>query len=205
MISVNSDGKAISTSTTTTDDCIVPSGGGAAGLKRMDTNLHINHSDVNYSHFSAGSDAIWNQLFTLDRIEMQGIAEQESNDLIPLDERTVIWETSTAIINGAHPIVVDDQVGSPTNPIILIIDSAADCPKFNGGITVYGVIFIDSECSSATGWGGADIYGIVAFNGDVTQLNSNTEFYTFNDIPGGGNTHNLKLPASRVLGSWKDF
>lgn len=112
--------------------------------------------------------------------------------------------TDTKNLNGGK------TYGSPTNPVILIFDSAAGCPKVNGGVTIYGVIYFEQpDACKANGWGGADVYGAVLFEGDVTKITANTQFrhHTFGspDHTGPLDFLNSTAFAGKLPGTWKDF
>ena len=156
------------------------------------------------------NNAAWNEIFgTTTKAQMQALsAAQAAAGLTDstTPRRTVYWIDSTS---NWH-----DSLGSATEPVILIFSStacASDCPKINGSPTIYGTVFLDTQCDGtrANGWGGAEIYGTVAIESDMSDLNANTEIY-FNGNTGSAFPPSLP-PAydsnqvQRVSGSWKDF
>lgn len=105
--------------------------------------------------------------------------------------------------------VDDATIGAPHEPILLIVPASAECPKFNGGITIYGIIYYESTTACASnGWGGAIVYGSVIWEGDVERPNSNPSFIEVDY--GSGDTlndsfHTTINDAARLPGTWKDF
>lgn len=94
-----------------------------------------------------------------------------------------------------------NQLGSKTNPIILIIEknSKGDCP--NVQLDVYGVIYISGPCD-VNGWGSGKVYGSIISDGNITGLNANTIFYKFDEALWSG----LIGSAGFVIpGTWRDF
>ena len=140
---------------------------------------------------------LWDRMFSLSRTEMKAIADAEVAAGVANANRKVVWVTSTANYHQSW--------GSTTNAVILVFDAVANCPKINGGVVIYGNVFIDSECSAANGFGGTTVYGSVAVNGDINKLTANTEIHAWG-------TTGLAVPTNlksglvpKVLGTWKDF
>ncbi len=130
---------------------------------------------------------------------------------------------SIYVINNGGPINSGDisgscsgvgvdgtTIGAPGKPILLIVPSSAGCPKFNGGVTIYGIVYYESTTACASqGWGGATIYGAVIWEGDVDKPNANSKFIHVNY---GGSGADLDISfgtgvddATRIPGTWKDF
>ena len=105
--------------------------------------------------------------------------------------------------------VDDATIGVPHEPVLLIVPEAMGCPKFNGGITIYGIIYYESTTACpSNGWGKLTVYGSVIWEGNVNKLNSNPEFIEVNY--GSGDTlndsfHTTINGAARLPGTWKDF
>ena len=104
---------------------------------------------------------------------------------------------------------VDDKtLGTPSTPVVIIVPDSAGCPKFNGGITVYGIVYYESTDCSANGWGGATVYGSVMWEGDVAKPNANSEFIEvdYEDQGDLNSVFNASVTdANRLAGTWKDF
>lgn len=100
-------------------------------------------------------------------------------------------------------------IGAPKQPVLLIIPEGYGCPKFNGGITVYGIIYYETPTDCDTnGFGGADVYGSVMLEGSGNKFNANTKFIEVDH--GSGNALNSTFQmgiddATRIPGTWKDF
>ncbi|MEO1932557.1 MAG: hypothetical protein ABGX41_11775, partial [Pseudohongiella sp.] len=127
------------------------------------------------------------------------------NDDNPQNSADITGNCSAANLAG----VDDATIGVPGEPILLIVPASANCPKFNGGITIYGIIYYESTTACASnGWGGATVYGSVIWEGDVERPNSNPDFIEVDY--GSGDTlnnsfHTTINDAARLPGTWKDF
>jgi Tfp pilus assembly protein PilX len=172
-----------------------------------------------------GTHCAWNYVFKMDlqdAIDMATNAGHVYSGSIPCGPANS--SPSIYVINNSGPITgadisdsgsctgtgVDEKtIGAPDQPILLIIPSANDCPRFNGGITIYGIIYFESatECAS-NGWGGAKVYGSVIWEGDVDKPNANSEFIEV-DLEDDGDLNtvfNIGMDsAARIPGTWKDF
>jgi len=100
-------------------------------------------------------------------------------------------------------------IGAPGQPIVLIVPSSSGCPKFNGGVTIYGFVYYENTTAcAANGWGGATIYGSVIWEGNVDKPNANSKFIEMNyenlgdlnEVFGLGVDYTTSIP-----GTWKDF
>ncbi|OQK16828.1 hypothetical protein AU255_02685 [Methyloprofundus sedimenti] len=126
------------------------------------------------------------------------------------------------IINNGGPINSGDisgscsgtgvdnaTIGEPGKPIVLIVPTSAGCPKFNGGVTIYGIVYYESTTACASqGWGGATVYGSVIWEGDVDKPNANTEFIEVDHGSGSSLNDVFQMSiddATRIPGTWKDF
>jgi Tfp pilus assembly protein PilX len=144
----------------------------------------------------AFSGDLWDELFAVSRAEIKAAADAEVAAGLSDANRTVIWETSSGNYHKSW--------GSPEKPVILVFAPSANCPKMNGGPTIYGIVFMDSDCPAANGFGGLKVFGTVAVNGDIGKLNANPEFKHFG--MSGGGSPSLGVIGTGVLpGSWKDF
>ncbi|MDP2099500.1 MAG: PilX N-terminal domain-containing pilus assembly protein [Methylobacter sp.] len=124
---------------------------------------------------------------------------------------------SGAIVGSCSGVGVNNKtIGTPSTPVILIVPSAYGCPKLNGGIVIYGIVYFESTTACASnGWGGADIYGSVIWEGDVDKPNANSRFIAI-DFSNDGAINNTLYPPdvlpttlpyaiSAIPGTWKDF
>jgi hypothetical protein len=131
-------------------------------------------------------------------------------------------EPSIYIINNSGPINNSDidgscsgdgvdskTIGAPNQPILLIIPSAYGCARFNGGMTVYGIVYIENATDCTTnGWGGATVYGSIISESGFDKFNSNTEFVEIDYGSGNSLNTTFKLAvddSTRIPGTWKDF
>lgn len=105
--------------------------------------------------------------------------------------------------SGKNPMHGD--FGTPTYPVVLIV-SDEDCPQFNGGATIYGVLYYEDPLDKCNGMGGATVIGSGVFEGDAVKLNANTEFYPGGNLTGanvGGPLFTER--AARIPGTWRDW
>jgi Tfp pilus assembly protein PilX len=165
----------------------------------------------------------WNHVFNMRLQDAKDLATDAGhvyNNSIPCGPASSA--PSIYMINNSGPINSGDisgscsgvgvdstTIGAPNQPIILIIPSSAGCPKFNGGITIYGIVYMETPSACASnGWGGATVYGSVIWEGDVDKPNANSEFIEVDwEDDGDLNTvFNLGMDdATRIPGTWKDF
>jgi hypothetical protein len=134
----------------------------------------------------------WDYLFAVSKDEMRALAAEADTN--------VIWITSTR--QWTLPS------SSPADPVILIFDTSAGCPKLNGNPTIYGIVYYEHPdgCGSQ-GWGGADIFGAVVFEGSLTKFTSNAALRHWS-LAGDDDTRAALDPvrgAVRVPGRWRDW
>ncbi|WP_341328294.1 hypothetical protein [Methylotuvimicrobium sp. KM2] len=119
-----------------------------------------------------------------------------------------------SIVGGCSGLGVDHRtVGTPSTPVIMIVPTAYGCPKLNGGITIYGIVYYESTTAcAANGWGGATIYGSVVWESDVDRPNANSEFiaidYSSNEAWNAilfPQPNPLPYTVSALPGTWRDF
>lgn len=169
-----------------------------------------------------GPECAWNEVFSvpLAVAKQQAItAGQVYNASIPCG--AAAGSPSIYVITNSGPIniadisgscsgngVDNDTIGTPTAPIVLIIDASAGCPKFNGGITIYGIIYHETttDCA-ANGWGGAKVNGSVMWEGNIEKPNANSQFIeidysTLGDLD---DVFNFFNGIAAMPGTWKDF
>ncbi len=170
-----------------------------------------------------GTNCAWKHAFEMSLADAKQEATNASNvftSSIPCGPAAS--SPSIYIVNNSGPInsadisgscsgtgVDDATIGGPSQPIVLIVPTAYGCPKFNGGVTIYGIVYYESTTAcAANGWGGAKIYGSVIWEGNVDKPNANSEFIEVDH--GSGDTLNDVFQlgmddANRIPGTWKDF
>ena len=149
----------------------------------------------------------WNHLFQIslpDAKAMAAAAGQSTSDknaivhLQPADDNYVPF----IVYSGSNPMQGD--FGTADYPVVLIV-THEDCPQFNGGPTIYGVLYYEDPMDKCNGMGGANVIGSGVFEGDAKKLNSNTEFY---HSTAGGGTFGGPLyteKVARIPGTWRDW
>lgn len=168
------------------------------------------------------TNCAWNSRFEMDlqdAIDMASEADHVYSASIPCGPATS--SPSVYVIENSGPLnsadisgsctgtgVDDKTIGAPDQPILLIIPSDYGCPRFNGGITIYGIVYYESpDACQANGWGGAAIYGSVIWEGNVEKPNANSEFIEV-DFDGDDLNSVFHMgmdDATRIPGTWKDF
>ncbi len=104
------------------------------------------------------------------------------------------------------------SIGSLTDPAILYFDAAADCPAFNGGVVIYGLVYFEAPGDPDTdpygcdvqGTGAAIVYGTVAVEGDLLSMNANIELVKV-DFSGTNGDDSPVSVITVLPGSWRDF
>lgn len=103
----------------------------------------------------------------------------------------IIWIEQQS---GAATLNSNTVIGSPDNPVILIINGEA---KINGGATIYGVVYIASDWNNSGG-GNSEVNGAVIVEGvysaqgtpdmnydDTILRNIDVKLGSFSKVPGG--------------------
>jgi hypothetical protein len=176
-------GPSVGTATTAADDCI-------------DTgHLDLNGGAIGYEAFSGDP---WDDVFEMTRAEVQARAAAEVAAGLPASQRTYVWETSAGVYHTSW--------GSASHPVVVVFSAGAGCPKINGGVTIYGVLFIDGDCPDANGFGGATVNGMVVVNGDLGGLNANMLGAAWGEAGGtSGSSPPFPVRVVRLHGSWRDY
>jgi Tfp pilus assembly protein PilX len=111
---------------------------------------------------------------------------------------SVIWINQTG---GTAEISNSTVIGSPTQPVVLIINGNLD---IKNSVTIYGLIFIMNSTDTIFEHNSVTINGAIAATGNMQLSNSATLNYkstVLSALPSiGGNSNYAKVPAS-----WRDF
>ncbi|CCE22752.1 pilus assembly PilX family protein [Methylotuvimicrobium alcaliphilum] len=169
-----------------------------------------------------GTECAWNNYFEMSLSD----AKQEATDAGHVYTSIPCGPPNSApsiyVVNNSGPINSSDitgscsgvgidnrTIGGPNNPVLLIIPSGYGCPKFNGSIRVYGVIYYETATDCATnGFGGAEVYGAILIEGDADKFNANTKFIEVDHGSGDALNDIFQMSvddATRIPGTWKDF
>jgi hypothetical protein len=165
------------------------------------------------------SRCLWNAYFSemslSDAVNLAKSNGHEYTNNIP-GGAPVAGKPAVYVVNNSGPINSSDitsgsVIGSSDKPVLLIFRSASGCPKFNGSITVHGIIYYEWADSCRTnGWGGADVYGSVLIEGDSHKFNANSDFIETDngmgvDLNEAFGFVNDDLGVAILPGTWKDF
>lgn len=170
------------------------------------------------------TNCAWNNSFEMPLNGAMGLATEAGNVFgsdIPCgapnpDEPSIYviqnsGNINTGSIDGScSGVGVDDKtVGTPSTPIVLIIPSSYGCPSFNGGVTIYGIVYYENTSACETqGWGGADLYGSVIWEGNIDKPNANSKFIEtdYEDLGDLDDVFNIGIDyATSIPGTWKDY
>lgn len=178
--------------------------------------------DLRRGHIGDCSDdhCAWNAVFDLpfeEAVQLAKDADHDFSTTIPCGAATApgiyLIEHSGSIdaldIDGACPAEagVDARtIGSPTNPVLLIVPSGAGCPAFSDHISVYGIVYFEQPCPTQT-WQGARIHGSLIWEGDaVPPAPGSTLVETDYGAGGALNaTFQVVIDASQTPGTWRDW
>ncbi len=174
-------GPAIQTKTAATTGCIEPG------------NLRLYAGPVQYETFAGSA---WDYVFRKSREEIRVLAEQEAGAQASDMPGTFIMETAS---NAYHR-----SWGTPSHPVVLIFTATAGCPRFFGGATVYGIVYIEGDCASSNGLGNLEVYGTVVIAGDVSTIGPGTKLHHFSEVSGGP-LRFVPDGIATVPGTWRDF
>jgi len=96
------------------------------------------------------------------------------------------------------------SLGSAASPVVLIFDiTSGSCPKINGGVTVYGIVYC-GRGFDMQGWGGTTIQGALITDTALTKFTAGTILMA---DPATNDTSSYHFPSlvAKVAGSWRDF
>ncbi|NVZ07643.1 hypothetical protein HW932_00020 [Allochromatium humboldtianum] len=167
---------------------------------------------------TCSGDMVWKEIFgTTSKQQMEALSDAQEAaglDNTTNPKRKVYWVDSSSTINWNG----NQTFGSSAESVIIIFSADAcnngpggGCPKINGNITIYGTVYMDTQCDDekSEGWGSATIHGTVAFESGINKFVGNGA------IRYNGNTGNAFPPSpppvydanavQRISGSWKDF
>ncbi|KMJ54223.1 hypothetical protein ACG97_03815 [Vogesella sp. EB] len=182
---------------------VYPSTTGGVAIVTSSSNtadINIGHLDLNGGTISYGAftgDA-WSFIFpNTTKAEMKAAADFE---------KIYYYDAALQPPNPWH-----DSIGTASDPVILIFDVGAGCPKVNGSVTIYGLVYYGNSCAD-NGWGGATIYGSMVADMSITKLNANAEFSGWSVNSGSGvitlpptTTTSTAQTFAKLTASWRDF
>jgi Tfp pilus assembly protein PilX len=169
--------------------------------------LEVNNNDQAVIRPNAFEGSAWDYVFDISKEKFKALAAANDHS-----SPRLLWITSEII--KKEKWTEKDIDSSPTAPVVLVYEKSAGCPKINGNITIYGIVYVEtSEDCNANGWGKTDIYGSMVFEGNVTKLTANTAFRYWGladkDAEDDDSLDGLQLDrvfsASRIPGSWHDW
>ena len=203
--------------TNTLTDLTVWSGGSVSFSGSSDTQTSSGTgSDKNYTGAdvtendgqlsSISSNDFFESFFGQSRASVKAMAttvlsstgsENYKNDLSGLNDQ-IIWieqDGGTASVNS------NITIGTPSKPVTLIVSGTGDF-KLNGGVTIYGIVYVDFNWANSGG-GNAEIYGSAIVNGDFSSTGTPDMVYVDSANILAGESADKKY--TQIPGSWRDF
>jgi hypothetical protein len=123
-----------------------------------------------------------------------------------VDDCADLSSASTGIIYVPNPCgALSQQIGTPDNPVVVVINQDSAELKLKQGTLFYGLLFVHSKNQSAQLDGtNPQIYGSLVIEGDIKMTGS--FMIVYDDTSASSNTHTLPKSAKfgRVPGSWLD-
>lgn len=195
---------------------VYPNTAGGAAIVTSSTNsseidsghLNLHGGTISYGAFTGTA---WDFIFP-NTTKAQMKAESEKQKLLA-DPRTIFYYPGsyTEMPWEISPWSASKTVGSSSNAVVIIFDENAGCPKINGNVTIYGVVYYYDDCDQ-NGWGGATIYGSMIADRPITKLTANTDFVGWSVNSGTGTitlppitTTTTAQTFAKLAASWRDF
>jgi hypothetical protein len=148
----------------------------------------------------AFGDDLWPAMFSVDRDTFFAMAEAQAT--LPAQERTYRVAEDGDLIAGRWA----QSTGTPEHPVALYFPAEAGCPRFAPGVRIYGVVFIDADCSEPVASQTFELHGSLMVDGN---LNAAGALLRLNHIQvADARATRLRFPVLRsvaVPGSWSDF
>jgi len=133
----------------------------------------------------------------------------EAFDSLALDERDLPANKRRYWVAQASDLYSDRwgmSLGTTKEPVVLYFPSELGCPEFTGGVRIYGVIFIDTDCPDPVNRQNFEIFGTLIVNGSLNITDADIQFNHIQvEDSRKSRLHFPILRSVRVPGSWKDF
>lgn len=172
---------------------------GSSGCLNLNA-LDLHGGDAQTEAFLPGQ--AWEYVFRVSKSEMKALADAEQAEHLPITQRSYWWATTTDLVGRTWT----RSLGTPDNPVVLILPAHMECPRLGAGTLIYGVVFVEGGCKDTVDWGSARIYGSLIIDGNLGELSADLRLAHINVA---SRTHEeLLLPltgAPMVPGTWKDF
>lgn len=180
------------------------SGGTSIGSKANNLGADIQQNYGPYQSMGGNGDKFFQSYFGKTKTQVKNMANltitntRGANISSSLNgvEGKIIWVNQSggeATING------NTTIGSPTNPVILIISTNGNI-QINGNVTIYGLLYVAAANWSNNNSGSVNIIGSVAVEGNF-NINGNVNINYNNTVYNKFGSGNL----AKVPGSWRDY
>lgn len=161
------------------------------------TGVDLHHGSITEKPF--GHD-LWTAIFSVDREQLAALAAKEAETLG--HDRHYRVARASELHGGRWT----GNVGSARDPAVLYFPPDLGCPGFADGVQIYGIVFIDSDCSLPITGNTLQLYGSLVVNGNLNIMDSRMKLGHI-QIADALQTQ-LRFPVLRsvpVPGTWKDF
>ncbi|GEM_PF-2242395 len=147
------------------------------------------------------SGGLWPQIFSVSREDFLQLASQEQ--ALPEPQRR--YRVAPEAGPGTRQLWRAD-LGSAERPVVLYFPPAAGCPLFAPGVTIYGIVYIETSCPAPIAGEDISITGALVLDG---RLDVSGAALQLNHIQlADSSRQQLDFPVLRsvaVPGTWKDF
>ena len=146
------------------------------------------------------ADGLWPLVFSVSVEEFLLLAEEDAS-LLERNRRYWVAQSSAPGSN-----IRGRQLGSARYPIALYFPAETGCPVFSPGTTIYGIVFIESDCADPVAGYNLSIIGSLVVNGNLNITGSSIQLNNIQVVD--KRQTRLDFPILRnvqVPGTWKDF
>ena len=162
--------------------------------------LHLIDSHNGLIQAKATTDDLWSLFFSVSREEFTSLAN-EQNRLTDNDRD--YWLVQDGDMNSGR---WQRSLGSVDRPVALYFPAAAGCPEFSDGVRLFGLVFIDTDCTEPVAAHSLEVFGTLIVNGNLNA--GDTRLRLSHIQRADSRQTRLRFPLLRSIpipGTWKDF
>jgi Tfp pilus assembly protein PilX len=163
-----------------------------ASLVGNDNTLATLSDDQMFKTFMGVSKDEFRNASTTTEISCNGVCNSTLSDAISNGART-LW------VEGDMTLNANNVYGSPTTPIILVVNGNI---ALRGTMIIYGVVYCQNTTWDNTGGGDATVYGAVIAEGSFTATGTPNPTYDPNVLR---RLRETTGSFAKVPGGWRDF
>ena len=143
---------------------------------------------------------LWRLIFSVSQEEFETLSIAQRSQAV---KDRIYWLIENSDLRSGRWTL---SLGSADRPVALYFPAATGCPEFADGVRLYGIVFIDTECTEPIADHGFEVFGSLIINGN---LNTGPTRIRLNHIQLADTQQTrLQFPVLRsvpVPGTWKDF